>query len=35
LNAAPKLVAFDVDGTLIGRDLVLSPGVRDAVARMR
>jgi Cof subfamily protein (haloacid dehalogenase superfamily) len=35
LNAAPKLVAFDVDGTLIGRDLLLSPGVRDAVARMR
>lgn len=35
MNAAPKLVAFDVDGTLIGRDLVLTPGVRDAVARMR
>lgn len=32
---APRLVAFDVDGTLVGRDLVISKGVRDAVARMR
>jgi Cof subfamily protein (haloacid dehalogenase superfamily) len=32
---APKLVAFDVDGTLIGRDLIISPGVRAAIARMR
>ncbi len=32
---APKLVAFDVDGTLVGRDLVISKNVRDAVARMR
>ncbi|HEY5425873.1 MAG TPA: Cof-type HAD-IIB family hydrolase [Candidatus Tumulicola sp.] len=30
-----RLVAFDLDGTLIGRDLVLSARVRDAVARMR
>jgi Cof subfamily protein (haloacid dehalogenase superfamily) len=30
-----KLVAFDVDGTLVGRDLAISPGVRAAVARMR
>jgi Cof subfamily protein (haloacid dehalogenase superfamily) len=30
-----KLVALDVDGTLVGRDLNISPRVRDAVARMR
>ncbi len=30
----PRLVAFDVDGTLVGRDLRISPRVRDAVARM-
>jgi Cof subfamily protein (haloacid dehalogenase superfamily) len=30
----PQLVAFDVDGTLVGRDLAISSGVRDAVARM-
>ncbi|HLX26586.1 MAG TPA: Cof-type HAD-IIB family hydrolase [Candidatus Cybelea sp.] len=35
MNAAPKLVAFDVDGTLVGRDLVIASGVRDAVSRMR
>jgi Cof subfamily protein (haloacid dehalogenase superfamily) len=35
LKGPPKLVAFDVDGTLIGRELVITPGVRDAVARMR
>lgn len=35
MSAPPKLVAFDVDGTLIGRDLVIAPRVRDAVARMR
>ena len=29
-----KLVAFDLDGTLIGRDLVIRPRVRDAIARM-
>jgi hypothetical protein len=28
-------VAFDVDGTLVGRDLVISPGVHAAVARMQ
>ena len=32
---APRLVAFDVDGTLVGRDLAISNGVREAVARMR
>jgi Cof subfamily protein (haloacid dehalogenase superfamily) len=30
-----RLVAFDLDGTLVGRDLVISARVRDAVARMR
>ncbi|MBV8375146.1 MAG: HAD family phosphatase [Candidatus Eremiobacteraeota bacterium] len=30
-----KLVAFDVDGTLIGRDLVITRPVRDAIARMQ
>jgi len=30
-----KLVAFDLDGTLIGRDVTLSPRVIDAVGRMR
>ena len=30
-----RLVAFDVDGTLVGRDLAISEKVRDAVARMR
>jgi Cof subfamily protein (haloacid dehalogenase superfamily) len=30
-----KLVAFDLDGTLIGHDLALSPRVVDAVERMR
>jgi Cof subfamily protein (haloacid dehalogenase superfamily) len=35
LNRRPQLVAFDVDGTLVGRDLTISPRVRDAVARMR
>ncbi|MBV8532116.1 MAG: HAD family phosphatase [Candidatus Eremiobacteraeota bacterium] len=30
-----RLVAFDVDGTLIGRDLAISRGVRDAIARMQ
>jgi HAD superfamily hydrolase (TIGR01484 family) len=29
-----KLVAFDLDGTLIGRDLAIRPRVRDAIARM-
>lgn len=32
---APKLVALDVDGTLVGRDLKISQAVLDAVARMR
>lgn len=31
----PKLVAFDLDGTLIGRDLNISERVRTAVARMQ
>jgi Cof subfamily protein (haloacid dehalogenase superfamily) len=30
----PRLVAFDVDGTLIGRDLAISSAVREAIARM-
>jgi Cof subfamily protein (haloacid dehalogenase superfamily) len=30
-----ELVAFDLDGTLIGRDLTLSARVREAVARMQ
>jgi Cof subfamily protein (haloacid dehalogenase superfamily) len=30
-----RLVAFDVDGTLVGRDLTISPRVLDAIARMR
>jgi hypothetical protein len=30
-----KLVAFDLDGTLIGRDLVLAPAVLAAVGRMQ
>lgn len=30
-----RLVAFDVDGTLLGRDLIISPNVRSAIARMR
>lgn len=30
-----RLVAFDVDGTLVGRDLIVSPGVRAAIARMQ
>ncbi len=29
-----KLVAFDLDGTLVGRDLVIRPRVRAAIARM-
>ncbi len=35
MTRRPRLVAFDLDGTLIGRDLTISPRVRDAVARMR
>ena len=30
-----RLVALDLDGTLIGEDLVLRPRVREAVARAR
>lgn len=30
-----RLVAFDVDGTLLGRDLAISPKVRAAIARMQ
>ncbi len=30
-----KLVAFDLDGTLIGRDLALRPRVREAIERMQ
>ncbi len=39
MSAAPaqpiRLVAFDVDGTLVGRDLTISDRVKDAVAKMR
>ncbi len=35
MTALPKLVAFDVDGTLVGRDLTISQNVRDAIARMQ
>ncbi len=31
----PKLVALDLDGTLIGRDLIISEAVRRSVARMQ
>lgn len=31
----PKLVAFDLDGTLIGRDLAISLRVRESIARMQ
>jgi Cof subfamily protein (haloacid dehalogenase superfamily) len=34
-RAAPKLVAFDVDGTLVGRDLAISQRVRTAIERMQ
>jgi Cof subfamily protein (haloacid dehalogenase superfamily) len=30
-----RLVAFDVDGTLVGRDLTISTVVRSAIARMK
>ena len=30
-----RLAAFDVDGTLVGRDLAISDRVKDAVAKMR
>jgi Cof subfamily protein (haloacid dehalogenase superfamily) len=30
-----RLVAFDLDGTLVGRDLAITARVRDAVARMQ
>ena len=33
--AAKRLVAFDVDGTLVGRDLTITPAVRSAIARMQ
>ena len=33
-NRSVKLVAFDVDGTLVGSDLTVSPRVREAVAAM-
>jgi Cof subfamily protein (haloacid dehalogenase superfamily) len=35
MNSRKRLVAFDVDGTLVGRDLTISAGVRSAVARMQ
>lgn len=33
--ASPKLIAFDVDGTLIGPELQISERVREAIARMQ
>ena len=30
-----RLVALDLDGTLVGKDLVIRPRVRDAIARAR
>jgi Cof subfamily protein (haloacid dehalogenase superfamily) len=35
VKSRPKLVALDVDGTIVGRDLTISPGVREAVTRMQ
>ena len=35
MSPTPRLVAFDVDGTLVGRDLTISKNVRDAIARMQ
>lgn len=35
MSVRPRLVAFDVDGTLVGRDLSISKVVRAAVARMQ
>ena len=32
-STRPRLLALDLDGTLIGHDLTLSPRVKDAVAR--
>jgi hypothetical protein len=34
-RVTPKLVAFDVDGTLVGPDLTISQRVCDAIARMQ
>jgi len=34
LTPPDRLVAFDVDGTLVGRDLKISAAVREAVAKM-
>jgi Cof subfamily protein (haloacid dehalogenase superfamily) len=34
-RVTPKLVAFDVDGTLIGRDLAITERVSGAIARMQ
>jgi Cof subfamily protein (haloacid dehalogenase superfamily) len=33
-HAGIRLVAFDLDGTLVGRDLVIRPRVREAIVRM-
>lgn len=35
MTVSPRLVAFDLDGTLIGRDLTISPRVQKAIARVR
>ena len=34
-RVTPKLVAFDVDGTLVGRNLTISARVRDAISAMQ
>ncbi|HEY8296765.1 MAG TPA: HAD family hydrolase, partial [Candidatus Baltobacteraceae bacterium] len=31
----PRLVALDIDGTLIGRDLIVHPRVVEAIAQMQ
>lgn len=35
MTLPPKLVALDVDGTIVGRDLAISPRVREAIERMQ
>lgn len=35
MSAAPKLVAFDIDGTLVGRDGAIAARVIDAIGEMR
>ncbi|HKU81560.1 MAG TPA: Cof-type HAD-IIB family hydrolase [Candidatus Tumulicola sp.] len=35
MNGSPRLIAFDLDGTLLGRDLTISERVRKAIARVQ